>query len=140
MKITIDCPVCRQKLRIPLTKGKLKITCPRCAAIFFYEFRIPNILKNLKNFFSEAFKKPDTKFSHSTVNYTDFKASRQIGKLFLIWILVLIGFFLASVFLKHLNDKNLIAKYNIQKSDETPAQPYNDFNEDSDNDNKKHNI
>ena len=38
-KIHVNCPNknCRQKLRIPMTKGRLRITCPKCNTIFEYD-------------------------------------------------------------------------------------------------------
>ena len=38
-KIRINCPNerCRQQLRIPVTEGRLKITCPRCQTTFQYQ-------------------------------------------------------------------------------------------------------
>ena len=37
-KIHVNCPNknCQQKLRIPVTKSRLRITCPKCNAIFLY--------------------------------------------------------------------------------------------------------
>ena len=38
-KIHVSCPNknCRQKLRIPMTKSRLRITCPKCNTIFEYD-------------------------------------------------------------------------------------------------------
>jgi len=33
-KLIIECPTCRQKLRLPRNKGILKVTCKTCQAIF----------------------------------------------------------------------------------------------------------
>lgn len=33
-KLVIECPKCRQKLRLPRNKGKLKVTCKNCQEIF----------------------------------------------------------------------------------------------------------
>ena len=142
MKIKINCPVCRQKLRIPATLVKLKITCPGCSTIFFYEIKLPNILKNISSFFSGVLKKPETKFSHSTVNYTDFNASKQVGKKFLIWILILIGLIIIVRFFKNQNDQKLISQYyQNQNSKNNFNNPNFEYNEDADNDQtQKHSI
>jgi len=51
MKINIKCPFCSQKLRIPINKGKLLITCPICQNKFISETSNKSLLNNLLNKF-----------------------------------------------------------------------------------------
>ena len=48
-KIVIRCPKCKNKLRVPLDKGKIAVSCPLCHNEFKYN---PNsILDTLKQIF-----------------------------------------------------------------------------------------
>ena len=51
-KIIIKCSKCFNKLRVPLDKGKISVTCPVCGKVFLYN--PDSILDTLKQIFISA--------------------------------------------------------------------------------------
>ncbi|MCB1194605.1 hypothetical protein KDK77_00325 [bacterium] len=48
MKIVRSCPVCRRKMRFPVNRGKIMITCPHCGNQFIFDPSIRTIFNRLK--------------------------------------------------------------------------------------------
>jgi len=141
MKIKINCPVCSQRLRIPLSTSQLKITCPRCASIFFYQIKFPDIFKKLKNIFLGLFIRQERGYGHTNYGYTNIPHSKKVGRLFLIWLFLLIAILGLSILLKNYNHYNFIKRFvadaksdNSSQSEDGKRKLDNKDNGGSDND------
>jgi len=106
MKIKISCPVCSQRLRIPLSTKNLKITCPKCSSTFFYKIKVPDFIKNIKNFFSNVFNKKKIE-GYTNYAYTDIEKGKKVKTIFIIWISIILSLFVLSVIFKSINDTSL---------------------------------
>lgn len=51
IRIKIKCPVCKKRIRVPINKGKVLVTCPHCVNRFYFGLNIKKQLKKLKNNF-----------------------------------------------------------------------------------------
>jgi len=107
-KYTIQCPACRQKLRIPFSFNTLKITCPRCSAIFMFKLEFKGFFKRILDFILKPFKKPTQGVNGFKYNYSDTGHSSHVVKIFWIWGAVLLFLILFSVVLKNISNNRLL--------------------------------
>lgn len=56
LKITVRCKSCKGKIRFPLNKGTLRITCPHCHNQFVYSLQLATVIPYLQQQLSVLFR------------------------------------------------------------------------------------
>ncbi len=120
MKIMIDCPICRQKLRIPFTFGVLKITCPRCAAIFYYKPKFTNFFNGIFSAIRNVFTIPSRKFEYTNYGYTNIHSANKIQSLFVLWLVIILGLLLLTLLFKNINESKILNNIDNNKIKTNP--------------------
>lgn len=106
-KYNIQCPACSQKLRIPFSSNTLKITCPRCGAIFMFKLKFADVYNKIIDFIFRPFKKPARRDNNFQQDFSRVNNTDRAVKIFWIWCAVVIFLIVFSFILKNISMRKM---------------------------------